>query len=392
MIFRRLRSGAAAPDEKKASAVGGMIAFHGAARAAWGPRDTVSLTKAGYQQNAVAFRAVRMVAEAAAAVPLRLTAFGSAMSEHPLITLLRSPNAGQDGAGLLEALYGHLMLSGDAYLEASALDDRNAPGELHSLRPDRMRIVPGADGWPEAYEYRVGGRAHRFDMTTEAQPILHLRGFHPLDDHHGMAPLEAAAAAIDIHNSAGKWSKGLLDNAARPSGALVYKGADGSTLSDDQFRRITDELESGHQGAGNAGRPMLLEGGLDWKPMGFSPSDMEFLKTKEAAAREIALAFGVPPQLVGLPGDNAYSNFQEANRAFYRQTILPLVRRVSAALSGWLGWRWGAGLLLTPDLEAIPALQAEREALWRRVSAADFLDDDEKREMLGLPRRETGRT
>jgi len=56
-------------------------------------------------------------------------------------------------------------------------------------------------------------------------------------------------------------------------------------------------MESHHQGARNAGRPMLLEGGLDWKPMGFSPSDMEFQKTKEAAAREIALAFGVPPML-----------------------------------------------------------------------------------------------
>lgn len=387
MLFNLLRSGASAPGEVKASAVGGMIAFSGAGRAVWGPRDDVSLTRAGYQGNAVAFRSVRMVAEAAAAVPLRLTVNGAQMAEHPILRLLASPNNGQDGAGLMEAVIGHLMLFGDAYLEAAALDDRGAPAELHTLRPDRMRIVPGEDGWPVAYEYRVGGRTHRFDMTTEAQPVLHLRGFHPLDDHYGMAPLEAAAAAIDIHNSAGKWSKGLLDNAARPSGALVYNGADGAALSDEQFRRIADELEDGHQGAKNAGRPMLLEGGLDWKPMGFSPSDMEFLKTKEAAAREIALAFGVPPQLLGLPGDNSYSNFQEANRAFYRQTILPLSRRVGAALAGWLGWRWGSDVKLAPVLDAIPALQSEREMQWRRVAAADFLDADEKRAMLGLPPR-----
>lgn len=387
MLFKRLRSGAAAPGETKASAVGGMIAFHGAGRTVWSPRDEVSLTRSGYQENAVVFRCVRMVAEAAAAVPLQLSVGDEAMTDHPILELLAAPNGGQDGAGLLEALFGHMMLFGDAYLEAAALDDRGAPAELHTLRPDRVRIIPGQDGWPEAFEYRVGGRAHRFDMTTETQPVLHLRGFHPLDDHYGMSPLEAAAAAIDIHNSAGKWSKGLLDNAARPSGALVYHGADGSTLSDEQFRRIVEELEDGHQGARNAGRPMLLEGGLDWKPMGFSPSDMEFLKTKEAAAREIALAFGVPPQLLGLPGDNAYSNYQEANRAFYRQTILPLSRRVAAALAGWLGWRWGRKIRLTPNMEAIPALQAEREALWRRVSTADFLSPDEKRAMLGLPPR-----
>lgn len=387
MLFKRLRSEPLAPAERKASAVGGIAAFRGAGRAIWGARDEVSLTRAGYQGNAVAFRSVRMVAEAAAATPMRLIVNGAAMSQHPLLQLLAAPNAGQDGAGLLEAVYGHLMLFGDAYLEASALDDRNAPAELHSLRPDRMNVVPGQDGWPEAYEYRVGGRSHRFDMTTETQPILHLRGFHPLDDHYGMAPLEAAAAAIDIHNAAGKWSKGLLDNAARPSGALVYKGADGATLSDEQFRRVLEELEGSHQGAGNAGRPMLLEGGLDWKPMGFSPSDMEFLKTKEAAAREIALAFGVPPQLLGLPGDNSYSNYQEANRAFYRQTILPLTQRVGAALAGWLGWRWGGDVRLIPDMDAIPALQAERESQWRRIAEADFLDPDEKRAMLNLPPR-----
>ena len=118
--------------------------------------------------------------------------------------------------------------------------------------------------------------------------------------------------------------------------------------------------------------------------MGFSPSDMEFLKTKEAAAREIAIAYGVPPQLLGLPGDNTYANYQEANRAFYRQTILPLVRRIGAAMGGWLGWRFGAEIELTPDLDAIPALSAERDAQWNRIVAADFLDAEEKRALLGF--------
>lgn len=389
MLFRQKRGGGNAPGERKASAVGAMIAVSGAGRAVWTSRDGASLSRAGYQENAVAFRCVRMIAEAAAAIPFTLTGGdgGAGYSEHPLLELLASPNPGQDGAGLMETLYGHLLLFGNAYLEASAFDDFGSPAELHALRPDRMRVIPAPDGWPEAYEYRVGGRVHRFDMTTETQPILHLRGFHPLDDHYGMAPIEAAAAAIDIHNAAGKWSKGLLDNAARPSGAIVYSGGEGATMTDEQFRRVSAELEGNHQGARNAGRPMLLEGGLDWKPMGFSPSEMEFLKTKEAAAREIALAFGAPPQLLGLPGDNAYSNYQEANRAFYRQTVLPVVKRMASALNGWLCWRWSGGPKLAPDMEAVTALNAEREAQWRRIASADFLDADEKRAMLGLPPR-----
>jgi HK97 family phage portal protein len=119
--------------------------------------------------------------------------------------------------------------------------------------------------------------------------------------------------------------------------------------------------------------------------MGFSPSDMEFHKTKEAAAREIALAFGVPPMMLGIPGDATYANYQEANRAFYRLTVLPLAQRVAQGVSHWLSDHVGAELALKPDLDQVPALSAEREGQWRRIGGAGFLTDAEKRRLLGVP-------
>ncbi len=391
--FFNRRAGEAAAQRgaapaKKASATGAVIAFHGTGRPVWSPRDAVSLTRTGYAGNPVGFRCVRMISEAAAALPLVLQDERRRYDSHPLLDLLARPNAGQGRADLLEALYGQLLLSGNGYVEAVGEAD-GLPVELHVLRSDRMAMVPGPDGWPVAWEYRVGGRKARFDMTGPVAPICHVRFFHPLDDHYGLSPLQAAAAAMDVHNAAARWSKALLDNAARPSGAIVYKGADGQgQLGEDQYRRLLDEMAAYHQGAANAGRPMLLEGGLDWKPMGFSPSDMEFQKTKEAAARDIALAFGVPPMLLGLPGDATYANYQEAHRAFYRLTVLPLAQKVLATLSNWLAaWEGaaGAGLRIAPDLDALPALSSEREAQWRRIAAADFLTAAEKRRMLGLP-------
>ena len=381
MAFRLFRR-AARPEAAKASAAAPIMALHGVGRAAWSPRDQVSLARNGYQQNVVGFRAVRMVAEAAAAVPLAVLADGARAVDHPVARLLARPNPGTDGRSFLESVYGHLQLSGNAYVEGAAHDGRNWPRELHALRPDRMRVVPGPDGWPMGYEYAVGAARHRWSMEGDIKPILHLRAFHPLDDHYGMSPLEAAAGAVDTHNAAAAWAKALLDNAARPSGAIVFGAQDGAAMTEEQYQRILREVEENHAGARNAGRPMLLEGGLDWRPMGYSPSEMEFLETKNAAAREIALAFGVPPQLLGLPGDNTYSNYQEANRAFYRQTVLPLVRKTAAALSGWLG-----GVVIEPDLDAMPALAAERDALWKRAGEADFLDEDEKRALLGLDPR-----
>ncbi len=386
MVFNMFRRADPATPETKASATGPVVAYHGGGRVVWSPRDVVSLTKAGFSCNPVGFRSVKLIAEAAAALPMVLQDAERRYDVHPVLDLIRRPNPAQGRAELFEALFGQMLLSGNGYVEAVG-GEGGIPLELHVLRSDRMNLVPGADGWPVAYEYAVGGRKHRFDMTGPLPPVLHIKSFHPQDDHYGLSPMQAAATAVDVHNAASRWSKSLLDNAARPSGAIVYRGADGqASLSEDQYSRLQDEMLSYHQGAANAGRPMLLEGGLDWKPMGFSPQDMEFQKTKEAAAREIALAFGVPPMLLGIPGDATYANYHEANRAFYRLTVLPLAARVVAAISHWLSRHAGEVVELRPDLDQVPALAAERDGQWRRVSEATFLTDAEKRALLGLPK------
>ena len=211
-------------------------------------------------------------------------------------------------------------------------------------------------------------------------PVMHLRLFHPADDYEGHAPLEAAARAVDIHNAGGAWAKALIDNAARPSGALIYGG--GEELSAEQRDELREEMERTYQGAGNAGRPMVLHGGLDWKPMSLSPADMDFVEQRNVASREIAVAFGVPPMLLGIPGDATYANYREANSAFWRLTVLPLVNKAARALSGWLGERVGGEV--APDLEGVPAFQDERATQWARIDAASFLTVEEKRRMAGV--------
>jgi HK97 family phage portal protein len=375
--------------EVKASATGKIAAWGTVGRSVWGARDVATLTRSGFTSNPVGFRAVKIIAEAAAALPLVLQDNERRYDTHPVLDLIQRPNAAQGRAELFETLFGQLLLTGNGYVEAVGGED--TPLELHVLRSDRMTLVPGADGWPVAYDYTVGGRKHRFAVGVGASPICHVKSFHPQDDHYGLSPMQAAATALDVHNAASRWSKALLDNAARPSGAIIYKGADGqSQLSADQYDRLLSEMETQHQGAKNAGRPMLLEGGLDWKPMGFSPSDMEFQKTKEAAAREIAIAFGVPPMLLGLTGDATYANYQEANRAFYRLTVLPLVTRVAGSIADWLGDFTGERFDLKPDLDQVAALSVERDAQWKRVATAAFLTDAEKRNLLGLPILEVG--
>lgn len=369
-----------AGDQAETKAARALVAWHQPGRPAWSGRDVAAYAREGYARNAVAHRCVRLIAESAASAPLKVTPH-----DHPLAALMARPNAAQTGGELLEAFYGHLQVAGNAYLEAACFDD-GPPDELFVLRPDRMAVIPGARGWPIGWEYRVGAEARRYERCplTERAPILHLKTFHPLDDWYGQSPMEAAACAIDIHNAGGAWNKALIDNSARPSGAIVFQGA--QRASEEQFQRLRAEIEATMAGAGNAGRPMLLEGGLDWRPMSLTPSDMDFIEARHAAAREIALAFGVPPMLLGIPGDNTYANYREANLAFWRHVALPLAQRTACALTHWIGDRWAeAGLArLCVDLDAIPALAVEREGTWARIDAATFLTRAEKRRLAGV--------
>ncbi|MEM8664095.1 MAG: phage portal protein [Pseudomonadota bacterium] len=365
--------------EEKASRVGRLMSVESLGRPMWTPRDYASLAKEGFAKNPIVYRAVRMISEAAASAPWLLYDAAHEVEGHPLLSLLTRPNPAQSGRALMETVYGHLMVAGNAYLEVVAIDE--VPRELHALRPDRMKVVPGADGWPAAFHYTAGARTVEFVQDGQTPPILHMSLFHPLNDHYGFAPIEAAQTSLDIHNASGAWSKALLDNAARPSGALVYTGE--GNLNDDQFERLKAELEDGYTGARNAGRPLLLEGGLDWKTMAMSPRDMDFIEAKNQAAREIALAFGVPPMLLGIPGDSTYANYREANRAFWRQTVLPLVNKTAQSLGNWLAPAFEGDLRLSFDADQIEALSTEREALWDRVSAADFLTREEKRAAVG---------
>src|SRR6185369_10170945 len=131
-----------------------------------------------------------------------------------------------------------------------------SPLELHVLRPDRVAVLPGQGGIPKAYRYSIDNRHVDIpvDAITGQSRVLHVKTFHPLDDWYGLSPVEAAAYSIDQHNQCGAWNQALLQNGARPSGALVVRGesSGGGTLSEDQYNRIKNQIDEQFTGAANA--------------------------------------------------------------------------------------------------------------------------------------------
>ena len=350
----------------------------------------------GYQQNAIVYRCVNEIAQGASSVHFKLFDGDIEIDNHPIIELLKRPSPQYAGVEFFHAMYSHLLLAGNSYIVKTMVNRQ--PKEMHILRPDRMKVVPSKTHIPSAYEYIIEGKvANRWDADpdTGASEVKHFKMWHPLNDYYGLSPLSAGAVDVDQHNMSAKHNYNLLSNGARPSGAVIFKPKDESGMSlqltEGQRQQLMTDLDLRFSGSKNAGRTMLLEGDFDWKEMGLSPRDMDFLQMKNMTARDIALCFGVPSQLVGVPDNQTYNNVSEARLALYEDTIIPLLRRVESDLNEWLSMDFNENIRIVYDIDSIPAMTERRKKTYENVVQAvtsGIISRNEARERLGYEKIE----
>lgn len=374
------------PVQQKVSQVRQTIGLHTVGQPVWTPRNYKSLTDEGFMQNVIVYRCVTLIAKGIASIPWTLYNHQAQVETHPLLTLLNRPNPMRGGSQFMEAVVGYLLLSGNSYIEIVKSKTSSRPLELHTLRPDRMQVIPGTDDLPMAYDYKVSGHIKRIKIQDQNghSNVLHLKRFHPLNDWYGLSPIEAAARSIDQYNAVGSHNLAILQNGGRPSGALVVGHKSNiKNLSHEQRDLLREDVHRFYEGTSNAGRVMVLEGDFEWKEMGLSPKDLDFIDGKKMSAREIAQAYGIPPMLVGIQGDATYANYKEARFHLWEDTILPLLDSITDELNWWLVPHFGSQFRLSHDLDSIPALSPRREATWNKVQQADFLTPNEKRQAVG---------
>ena len=350
------------------------------------------LAEEGYQQNAIVYRCVNEIANSASRVTINLFRGDQELEEHPLLDLLYNPSPVISQVEFFQAVYAYLLISGNSYI-LSVGGDRTPPTELYNLRPDRIKIRAGKRAMPLSYDYIIGGQAvdsYTVDQATGNSKVKHIKYFNPLDDFYGMSPIQASSVDIDQHNLANKHNVNLMQNGARPSGAVVFKPKDETgaqmQLSDVQRNQLINDINQRFSGSANAGKPLLLEGDFDWKEMGLSPKDMDFTQLKHMSAKDIALVYGVPSQLIGIPDSQTYSNFAEAKLALYNETIIPLLDKVQADLNEWLTPMFGEDLELRYDIDSIPAMAEQRKRVFESVTQGvqnGILTRNEAREQLG---------
>ena len=347
----------------------------------------------GYSENAIVYRCINEISNNASRVKINLFRGDQELDNHPLLDLLYNPSPTMSQVEWFQALYSYLLISGNNYM-LSVGGDNTPPTELYNLRPDRMKIRSGTRAMPVAYDYMLKGQiveSYDVDQSTGASKVKHIKLFNPLDDYYGMSPMQASSVDIDQHNLANKHNVNLLQNGARPSGAVIFNPKDETggnvQLSDVQRNQLMNDVNQRFSGTGNAGKPMLLEGDFEWKEMGLSPKDMDFIQLKNMSAKDIALVYGVPSQLIGIPDSQTYSNFAEAKLALYNETIIPLLDRIQGDLNEWLVPMFNEqGLELRYDIDSIPAMAEQRKRVFESVSAGvkeGILTRNEAREQLG---------
>jgi HK97 family phage portal protein len=352
------------------------------------------LASEGYSQNSVAYACINKIATSAASIEWHLYKKGKAgkvtkIDQHDLLELIENPNPTQSGTDFIRYLVSYYLTAGNAYVFGNGLDKKKKPTELQLLNPGKVTVAPGKALFPNAFEYRPDGNTlytYGVDQVSGLSAVMQVKTFNPLSQWYGISPIIAAAYGIDIHNSGNRWNKKSLDNDARPSGALVVNNEEGKpgTLTEEQYERLKLQIDEQMSGTNNAGKPLLLEGGLDWKELSLSPKDMDFLEGKNSAARDIAQAFGVPPQIIGITGDSTFANYEQATLSFWSETVLPTLGMVLDAFNRWLTPLYGDDLYFWYDQDSIDALEPRRKEKAERIDTAEYMTFDEKRNAMGM--------
>jgi HK97 family phage portal protein len=374
--------------QSKANQVARLIVSIYSGQPAWTPRDFEKLAKEGFEQNVWVYQCVMSIARAAAGVDWLLYNQGrrklTEIEQHPLIDLLYKPNTLQSKQEFFEAWAAFTLLAGNSYVDMNG-PNQGPPKELWTMRPDRVKVNPHPINIVGGYTYTVNDKA----VTFPVDRMMHMKLFSALDDLYGLSPIAVAARGIDNDNAANTWNNALLTNGARPSGAMVTK----EFVPEPQYNRLKEEITKNYAGAAKAGKFMLLEGGLEWKEMGLSPKDMDFILSKKLSRVEICAAFGVPPEIVGDKEHATYSNYQEARQAFYQETILPLLDKMRDKLNSGLTPKFGENLYLDYDKDSIEALQENTDEKAKRVREdvkAGLLTINEGRVAVGYDEIEGG--
>ncbi|MDB4726004.1 phage portal protein [bacterium] len=369
-----------------------------AGRAIWNPQNYRELAKEGYEQCQVVYSAINENAEAFGSVPFFAEVRNSdgtweRAMEHDITGILNQPNTNQSGREYQGTWLSELMIDGNTYQEVSRETtgpNFGRPMELVVRSPQWMKLEIANSGLPGKYVFDTGQGTVEWDIdaVTGQSDIKQTKMFNPLNDYYGLSPIRAAALAVDTWNSYILWNKKLLDNMGNPPFVLKTD----ERPNPDEVKALEQKFEDKYLATRNAGKPIILTGGLEYTKTAFSPQDMDWAAGEKNTAANIARVLKVPAQVLGIEGSQTYANMEQAMLGFWEKTIFGWIRVYQGAMNGWLVPMYREdNVRVNFDLSDIPALAPRRDTNWNRAKeSGDFLSVNERRNIVGYDDRDDG--
>ncbi|MNJ30162.1 Phage portal protein [compost metagenome] len=279
------------------------------------------VTTTSAMQQLVVFNCVRVLAESIGMLPCRLFKQTGRVklpaTSHRLYPLLSmAPNGYMTAQEFWEMLVACLCLRGNFY--AYKVEALGNVVELLPLNPDIVQPKLN-DDW--SVEYKVNFKTGPKTLTQKE--IWHVRLF-TLDGLNGLNPIAYARQALGLGQAMDAHAAKLFTNGAVTSGVLRTE----QQLTDEAFGRLKTEFQGEHMGVANAYKPMILEMGLDWKPISLNAQDTQFIESKRLTEAQICGLYRVPPHLVASMEKMTLNNIEHMGMSFVNYSLVPIMTRI----------------------------------------------------------------
>ncbi len=335
-----------------------------------------TLARDGYLRNTTVFAAVNEIALNVANLEWEVVdRNGDPKPDTPLARLLAHPNSNQNNLkSFVTAQMSYKLIDGNSFVLGSGMTEgiengittgelSGPPGLLEIIEPDRAQVKDD-DG--EVIGYKIMkrvGQAKQAGLLFPPSRVWHSKLFNPLNQHRGISPMVPSALEWKTNNESKRWNFSMLKRGGRPSGILsVDKSLDKATI-----QRITEDADNRFAGSNNAGKIMILQnvdGGMKWTETAVTPKDADWIKGMKHMELNIAKAYQVPPEILGDSSNKTYSNYQEARKSFYSETVIPHADIIKAELNRFLLplFKVEGDLLITFDKNKIEAIQEDMQS------------------------------
>jgi len=383
-MFRSLQQAFSNIDIQKQQSAFTANTFVGPSNAQHMGQTAKDYTREGFETNVIVYRCIELTAEGVGSIPLRIFKNDKEVPDHPLQKLLDKPNTRQAYSDFAEEFTAYKLITGTSF--ADAILAGSVPQELNVWQPYEFKVVkprtlsPLPLGW--VWEWGQQKKVWEVDQLTGQSDLTVWKTFNPFNQFYGMSPIRAAAFSVDQHNAGGEWNLRMLQNDMSPSGVLTSEIA----LSESQFKRLQADIEQSYAGHQHAKRPLLLENGMTWQQIAMSAKEMDFIKGLNMSAQQIAAAYGIPLQVIPIPGSQTFANYAEARLALYEDVIIPETKNLVQQFSKWLFPYYPDGdqLEIRLDLDDIDALAPRRKEKFETANTSTFMTVNEKREFVGM--------